>query len=96
MNTSEIDTPCCSICKASKTVRVYKPVGFVYNPDDNRCNAHVEKHQHKYYIPCVVDTDGIPFGLSAVPKAEAQVFMELPESDPKSYSWHPKYGWTKE
>ena len=65
MNTNQKDTPCCDICKKSN-VRVYRQKGNYYRPEDNRCNAHLTVDDTKYYIPCIIDVDGIPWELTSI------------------------------
>jgi len=94
MNTNEKDTPACNICKKSN-VRIYRPYGFFYRPEDNRCNEHLEENERKYYIPCVIDKDGLPWGYTMVPKEDCDIFYNLPEAVSTGYGWDTKKGWVK-
>lgn len=95
MNTNNTDTPVCAVCKKKETeVRIYRPKGFYNNPDDHRCNAHVAENQHRYYIPCIIDTDGIVWEMSATPSEEGSRFLSLPEACSESKTWSVKDKWT--
>jgi hypothetical protein len=92
MNTNDKDTPRCGICNVSN-VKLYRPYGNFYRPEDNRCNEHVTEQERSYYIPCIVDTDGLTWGFTSVPQVECNNFYALPEKSKNGWGWHEKERW---
>lgn len=86
----------CGFCGA-KNVRLYRPYpGFFREPDEDRCNACLNDEQRSYYIPLVLDENGLAWGYTSVPEHAFEQFLELPESSPSQPSWIPGTWWGKD
>ncbi len=86
--------PCCGKCKA-KGCKLYRPYpGFVFRPEDNRCNGCLTAKDLDMYIPlCVDEVNGGGWGFTSVPEADCIKFYALPERSSKKPTWIQHYRW---
>lgn len=83
----------CGIC-STESIRLYRPYGSFFRPDDNRCNACVTKKQRGWYVPLCTDSDGTIWGYTSVPDEAIQIFLGLPEKSDVYPSWIGTRGWS--
>ena len=76
----------CATCKTSG-VRLYRPYGNFFRPEDNRCNKHITEKQRGWYVPLCPDEDGSIWGYTSIPDEAIDIFYALPEADPKYFTW---------
>lgn len=81
-----MNNPTCGVCGKSD-VRIYRPYGNVYRPEDNRCNACLTSKDFKWYIPLILDSDGSIYGYGAIPVIGWTMFDELAEASPDGPTW---------
>ena len=79
----------CAKCGSTR-VRVYRPYGFFYHPEDNRCNDCLDndeerrKHRGLYY-PCIPDKEGCIW--VDTPIETQRWWCSLPEKNPYKPIW---------
>jgi hypothetical protein len=78
--------PSCGKCKA-KDVKIYRPYGSFYRPEDNRCNGCLKPKDYDNYIPCCMAKDGSVWGFTSVPEEDCLKFYALPERSSKKPTW---------
>jgi hypothetical protein len=76
----------CGKCGA-KGVKIYRPYGFFYRPEDNRCNNCVTESERNFYVPCVKDSDGMIWGYGAVSPEASEQFYNTPEANASKPIW---------
>ena len=69
-------------------VRLYRPYGHFYRPEDNRCNVHITLEQRGWYVPlCTDDRDGTVWRYTSVPPDALERFYVLPENNLFTWTW---------
>lgn len=82
----------CGLCEATG-VRIHRPYGSFYRPEDDRCNACLEPEQRSWYVPCIKDHDGSVWGLTSIPQIRLNQWYVLPDKDFQVESLHPNGVW---
>lgn len=80
----------CGECDATD-VRLYRPYGSFYRPEDNRCNIHLTLEQRGWYVPlCVDEEDDAVWGYTSDCDEAAKArekFYSLPEHGFYDWTW---------
>lgn len=82
----------CGCCGVTG-VRLYRPYGNFYRPEDNRCNAHVTTEQRGWYVPLCLSDMGAPWGFTSVSKSDCERFYAKSEASPSHPTWT-RRGWS--
>lgn len=77
----------CGECDAAD-VRLYRPAGNFYRPEDNRCNIHITLEQRGWYVPlCIDEGDDSIWGYGSIPNETLDKFYALPEHSFYDWTW---------
>jgi len=76
----------CGKCGVSD-VRLYRPYGNFYRPEDSRCNECLDDDHRGWYVPLILSEDGRPWGYLSVPNSACVAFYKLPEKSQTAPFW---------
>lgn len=76
----------CSVCGKS-SVRLYRPYGNFYRPEDNVCNKDLPNGKTDWMVPLRLDKDGGVWGYTSGDQESVEAFLTLPEASDKHPTW---------